>query len=126
MPELHSLGTICCSAAVQTTQLTADQQMLLAGFRVMRLCRPSLLADAPLQFNLQEDFACGWPSSSEPAQPVPPEDVPWARRIELQRPVGYWGSEGLLELPQSFGMIYLGEVRGSAAEHVRMLLLCAC
>ena len=46
--------------------------------------------------------------------------MPFARRVQLQQPVGHWGSDGMLELPQSFGMIYLGEVLLPAVPHVEL------
>ena len=92
MPDLHSLG-----------------------FRVMRLCRPSVLSDAPLRFDLDQDLASGWPDPSEASALPEDASTPFAQRIQIQQPVGHWGSEGLLELPQSFGMIYLGEVTNPAA-----------
>ena len=96
MPDLHSLG-----------------------FRVMRLCRPSLLSEAPLRFDLAQDMASGWSDQAEASSLPDQASAPFAQRVQLQQPVGHWGSEGLLELPQSFGMIYLGEVTHPTALQVQ-------
>lgn len=80
------------------------------GFRVMRLCKPNLQSESPFRLDLTADLTAGWHPSS-PKIPLPDtSSIPFADRTQLKAPVEAWGLEGMLELPQSFGVIYLGEV----------------
>ena len=79
------------------------------GFRVMRLCKPSLQGDSPLLLDLAADLTAGWQPST-PDHAALDYAAPFAGRVQLRHPSSAWGLEGMLELPQSFGVIYLGEV----------------
>ena len=87
-------------------------KMHALAFRVMRLCKPSLQDAAPFRLDLDADLSFGW-------DPATPSDkalheartTPFADRAQLQKPADAWAMEGMLKLPQSFGVIYLGEVR---------------
>ena len=74
--------------------------------RVMRLCRPSLPVDLKIRLNLAEDMAT---SNSFLDSPVP-VSAAYADRIHIEQGLEACGIAGFLQLPQSFGTIYLGEV----------------
>lgn len=80
------------------------------GFRVMRLCKPSLHVDAPLRLNLGEDMEAdgGRVAGVDEAEAL--ACAPFASRVQLGDSLDAAGLTGMMELPQSFGTIYLGEV----------------
>lgn len=82
------------------------------AFRVMRLCKPSLQDAAPFRLDLDADVDFCWDPSA-PSDSVVHEarTAPFADRTQLLRPSDAWAMDGMLKLPQSFGVIYLGEVR---------------
>ena len=82
------------------------------GFRVMRLCKPSLQSENPFRLDLATDLTAAWEPGRAQQPPLDASTAPFADRTQLHSPEGAWGLEGLLELPQSFGVIYLGEVLG--------------
>lgn len=84
-------------------------------FRVMRLARPSLTPEDTLRFSIQQDFV---PDAAAAAQQphlasTLPAGYPFAGRVQLDPAGGGEGQggglSGLLALPQSFGLVYLGE-----------------
>eukprot|EP00873_Tetraselmis_striata_P026048 jgi/Tetstr1/446312/TSEL_033855.t1 len=79
------------------------------GFRVMRLCKPSLHVDAPLRLNLGEDMEAdgGRVAGVDEAEAL--ACAPFASRVQLGDSLDAAGLTGMMELPQSFGTIYLGE-----------------
>lgn len=87
------------------------------AFRVMRLSKPSLhVQAAPLKVDLTHDMrgddsASSVTSHTHSGEGVGegPGPVPYAERVRLGEPVQLMGLNSLLELPQSFGTIYLGE-----------------
>ena len=82
------------------------------GFRVMRLCKPSMQGESPFRLNLDTDLTAGWlPTSASDKAVHEARTTPFADRVQLFKPADAWGLDGMLELPQSFGVIYLGEVR---------------
>ena len=90
------------------------------GFRVMRLCKPNLQEETPLRLDLATDLTADWqPTSTGRQSSIDTENIPFANRVQMRLPSDAWGLEGMLELPQSFGVIYLGEVGRAAAA-------CAC
>ena len=74
--------------------------------RVMRLCRPSLSVDLKVRVNLAEDMST---STSFQESPVP-VSAAYADRTHIEQGLDACGISGFLQLPQSFGTIYLGEV----------------
>ena len=77
----------------------------------MRLCKPSLQEEGPLRLDLDNDLTADWqPSSAGPASGRGAKNIPFANRVHRSAPSEAWGLDGMLELPQSFGVIYLGEV----------------
>lgn len=82
------------------------------GFRVMRLCKPRLQEEGPLRLDLDADLSSDWrPTSALTAADI--RSTPFADRVIASKPSDQWGLDGLLELPQSVGSIYLGEVTAS-------------
>ncbi|KAK3236267.1 peptidyl-prolyl cis-trans isomerase precursor, partial [Cymbomonas tetramitiformis] len=79
------------------------------AFRVMRLCRPSLHVDSPINFAL-DDLD---PSATPESPCASAEEYPFANRVELGPATNAFGVNGLMVLPQSFGTIYLGETFSS-------------
>ncbi|KAI3439952.1 uncharacterized protein J3R85_004081 [Psidium guajava] len=89
------------------------------AFRVMRLCRPSLLVEPPLLVH-PSDLLVGEDLLDHPlaASRLPPliashlsdaSDPTYRSRFLLRDPADAMGLSGLLLLPQAFGAIYLGE-----------------
>ncbi|KAL3741847.1 hypothetical protein ACJRO7_017336 [Eucalyptus globulus] len=93
------------------------------AFRVMRLCRPSLLVEPPLLVH-PSDLLAGEDILDDPlaasrlpsllASHLLPSDAAAAdptyrSRFLLRHPADAMGLSGLLLLPQAFGAIYLGE-----------------
>ncbi len=72
----------------------------------MRLCRPSLPVDLKIRLNLAEDMST---SNSFLESPVP-ISAAYADRVHIEQGLDACGIAGFLQLPQSFGTIYLGEV----------------
>lgn len=82
-------------------------------FRVMRLARPSLAEDKCLRINLIEDMGPDrfvHPSVHSSVLPASLMGAD-AARVQLPSAVDAMNITGLLQLPDSFGRIYLGEVR---------------
>lgn len=89
------------------------------SFKVMRLCKPSILVDTPLRLDLDQDTRpdpgtsdAGAGPSHSAGSPISGLTFPFADRIQAHGIMGNCGVDGVLELPQSFGTMYLGEVRG--------------
>ncbi|XP_030467847.2 uncharacterized protein LOC115686630 isoform X1 [Syzygium oleosum] len=89
------------------------------AFRVMRLCRPSLLVDPPLLAH-PSDLLAGEDILDDPlaaarlpalvaAHLAAAPDPTYRSRFLLRDPADAMGLSGLLLLPQAFGAIYLGE-----------------
>ncbi|KAI6703784.1 hypothetical protein NL676_012920 [Syzygium grande] len=89
------------------------------AFRVMRLCRPSLLVDPPLLAH-PSDLLAGEDILDDPlaaarlpalvaAHLAADSDPTYRSRFLLRDPADAMGLSGLLLLPQAFGAIYLGE-----------------
>jgi hypothetical protein len=70
------------------------------AFRVMRLSAPQLQTDLPLRLALAADTAADAADVAKQA---------FAHRTVLRDPIDACGIGANLELPQSFGLIYLGE-----------------
>jgi len=85
----------------------------LLSFRVMRLCKPSISVETPLKLDLAHDMF--GPDVYETASASGKESfrTPHSSRIHLEDTVEASGVSGLLELPQTFGNIYLGEIFSS-------------
>ena len=81
------------------------------SFRVLRLAKPSLVADAELKFNLYEDLSSVPDRGASGSQPLAKaRQHPYADRVWLGNPVDACDISPQLLLPQSFGVIHLGEV----------------
>ena len=86
-------------------------------FRIMRLSRPSLTPEDPLRFSLGHDLSADGAAGGDPqlASALPASSYPFAGRLALGGSGGggdaaaAGGLSGLLALPQSFGLVYLGE-----------------
>ena len=95
--------------------------------QVMRLCKPDLRVDTPLRFALDD---LGHTGSEEPvpgavAASIAPGGGPpqeFEKRLDLLNAEHASGITGMLVLPQSFGTIYLGEVRPSSPNHFCVFL----
>lgn len=81
-------------------------------FRVMRLARPSLANDNCLRIDLIEDMGPDRPIQSSMRSSVLPASLmsAYAERVQLPSAVDAMNVTGMLQLPDSFGRIYLGEV----------------
>ncbi|KAK9811919.1 hypothetical protein WJX72_012399 [[Myrmecia] bisecta] len=83
-------------------------------FRVIRLCKPNLHTALPLRFNLTEDLTADYVDLGGGA--LPSADLlssaagsSFADRVQLSDAMDASGLDGYMEVPQSFGTIYLGE-----------------
>lgn len=91
------------------------------AFRVMRLSKPAVAVHpCPMKLDLAADMVVDnatdlATSPSDAAQLHDAEQHPFAARVQLSRPSDGMGCQGVLELPQSFGSIHLGEVRALLA-----------
>ncbi|BDA44945.1 Trafficking protein particle complex subunit 13 [Coccomyxa sp. Obi] len=78
------------------------------AFRVCRLCRPDIPAEQVIGLGVRQDFLpdhltlCSGSDSQE-------SSGPFESRTNIDDPVQAFGLNGVLELPQSFGTIHLGE-----------------
>ncbi|EIE21700.1 DUF974-domain-containing protein [Coccomyxa subellipsoidea C-169] len=82
------------------------------AFRVMRLCRPDIPAEFPKGLGLRQDFL---PDDLALESNSGEEDLtgPFAHRANIENPIDALGIDGVLELPQNFGTIHLGEAFSS-------------
>ena len=83
------------------------------AFRVMRLSKPAVAVHpCPMKLDLADmDNATDLATTPSDAAQATQEHHPFAGRTQLARPSDGMGCQGVLELPQSFGSIHLGEVR---------------
>jgi trafficking protein particle complex subunit 13 len=81
-------------------------------FRVMRLARPSLAYDNCLRVDLIEDMGPDRPMQPSMQSSLLPASLmsAYAERVQLPSAVDCMNVTGLLQLPDSFGRVYLGEV----------------
>ena len=78
-------------------------------FRVMRLPRPTLEMESPLRFAPEDLLGTCVPVDSLPR----PSSEAFERRLDLFAAEGASGLSGALVLPQSFGVVHLGETFAS-------------
>ena len=78
-------------------------------FRVMRLPRPTLEMESPLRFAPEDLLGTCVPVDSLPR----PSSEAFERRLDLFAAEGASGLSGTLVLPQSFGVVHLGETFAS-------------
>mmetsp|Transcript_130 Transcript_130/g.468 ORF Transcript_130/g.468 Transcript_130/m.468 type:complete len:451 (+) Transcript_130:290-1642(+) len=80
------------------------------GFRVMRLCKPSFHVELPLRLNLGEDMGAELADKIKSGEVEEAAcTVPFSTRVQMMDSLDASGLTGAMELPQSFGTIYLGE-----------------
>jgi hypothetical protein len=78
-------------------------------FRVMRLPRPTLELETPLRFAPEDLLGACVPAESLPR----PTSEAFERRLDLFAAEDASGLSGMLVLPQSFGVVHLGETFAS-------------
>ena len=93
------------------------------GFRVMRLCKPSLQDEGPRKLDLDADLTADWSPSSPSQSYRDLREYPFGHRVTASNTSDAFAFDGLLQLPQSFGVIYLGEVRILRARDGRSVAL---
>ncbi|XP_068640399.1 uncharacterized protein [Aristolochia californica] len=79
------------------------------AFRVMRLCRPSFNASAPLRLDILDLISGEDDPPGGDLRLFQDSDLSYRDRFLLDNPTDAMGLSGQLVLPQSFGAIYLGE-----------------